>query len=73
MNNLKLPYEQIFHEWQSLQGQWQSLSQIWLDSTRDTFEREFWLIIDDSTRSTLKELEDFSEITELAYREIPQC
>jgi hypothetical protein len=73
MNSLRFSYEEIFYEWQSLQGQWQSLSQVWLDSMRDSFEREFWSVIDDTTRSTLKEFEDFSEIIERAYREIPQC
>lgn len=70
MSNLRTSQEKINYEWIKLQTQWQKTSELWNDSEKFRFQKEFWQEYEPIIRATMKQLERLDQVIDQAKREV---
>lgn len=70
MYQLTSELEHIKNECRILQSQWKSTSQVWNDSIKQQFEKEFWNEIEKLIPAYIRKLEETENLILKAYREL---
>lgn len=70
MSNLKTNKDNIYSEWSKLQAQWQKTSDLWNDSEKFRFQKEFWQEYEPIIRATINQLERLDQVIDQAKREV---
>ena len=70
MYQLTSELERIENECRILQSQWKSTSQVWNDSIKQQFEKEFWCEIEKLIPAYMRKLEETENLISRAYREL---
>ena len=61
MGTLDGELERMKNEWRMLKGQWKETSELWNDSMKERFEKEFWQEFERQIQLFLKEFEKTTE------------
>ena len=62
--------EQLALAMKSLRSQWERAKMVWKDNVSYSFEKQYWVPIESSTQSTLKELEQVAAVIRDAQRQV---
>ena len=68
MGTLDGELERMKNEWRMLKGQWKETSELWNDSMKERFEKEFWQEFERQIQLFLKEFEKTTESIPKACR-----
>jgi len=68
MSQLDRTAESLEDVWMSLNNEWRSAQDIWLDANRGEFESSFWIEIEEAIGATLEDFRRFSAAVERAQQ-----
>lgn len=64
MSTTRMAQEQLTAAWHELQHEWGDACELWADSVRERFARDYWEPTDVTLGAALRELENLTETVE---------
>lgn len=70
MGSLNSTQAELQAGWQRLAQRWEETKAVWNDPVRRRFEKEYWIPLENQTRTTLKEMERLGQVIAKARQSV---